>query len=199
LHCSLSEAGKSPRGRAGPLEVNPRREHHTLTIREVAMKVGARAFKRVVIPLAAGGLMLTAVSTALTSPTQAAEAEMKVDVTITDQGYTVKGHTTPGALTAIVVRNQGSMTHGISSPLFKAGVVKKEGAGVEIRGEKGKGFRAYHLEPGQTMTLYFQKAAHSDPATGISETMQVPFWCDIHQHMKGEFLIVETKGEVGGG
>ncbi|MBA5868254.1 MAG: hypothetical protein GDA67_16290 [Nitrospira sp. CR1.3] len=163
------------------------------------MKVGARAFKRVVIPLAAGGLMLTAVSTVLTSSAQAAEAEMKVDVTITDQGYSVKGHTTPGALTAVVVRNQGSMTHGISSPLFKAGVVKKEGAGVEIRGEKGKGFRAYHLEPGQTMTLYFQKEAHADPGTGISETMQVPFWCDIHQHMKGEFLIVETRGEVGGG
>jgi hypothetical protein len=29
--------------------------------------------------------------------------------------------------------------------------------------------------------------------------MQVPFWCDIHSHMKGEFLVVETKGEVGGG
>jgi hypothetical protein len=111
----------------------------------------------------------------------------------------VKGHTTAGALTAVIVRNDGSMTHGISSPLFKAGVVKKEGSGVEIRGQKGKGFRAYHLEPGQTMTLHFQQASQSDPATGISETSQVPFWCDIHQHMKGEFLVLETKGEVGGG
>jgi len=98
-----------------------------------------------------------------------------------------------------VVRNQGTMTHGISSPLFKAGVVKKEGDGVEIRGPKGKGFRAYHLEPGQTMTLYFSKPSASDPATGISETSQVPFWCDIHTHMKGEFLVVETRGEIGGG
>jgi hypothetical protein len=65
--------------------------------------------------------------------------------------------TTPGALTRIVVKNQG------------------------------------------TMTLHFSKKAQSDPATGISETTQVPFWCDIHQHMKGEFLVVETKGEVGGG
>jgi hypothetical protein len=49
------------------------------------------------------------------------------------------------------------------------------------------------------MTLYFKKASHTDPATGISETTQVPLWCDIHTHMRGEFLIVETKGEVGGG
>jgi hypothetical protein len=67
------------------------------------------------------------------------------------------------------------MTHGISSPLFKTGVVKKEGDGVEIRGPKGKGFRAYHLEPGQTMTLYFSKPSATDPATGNSETSQVPF------------------------
>ena len=70
---------------------------------------------------------------------------------------------------------------------------------MEIRGQKGKGYRAYHLEPGQTMTLLFTKKSQPDPATGISETMQVPFWCDIHTHMKGEFLVVETKGEVSGG
>jgi hypothetical protein len=146
------------------------------------------------IAFAAGAIALLSVPLA-----QAAEAEMKVEVTITDQGYTVKGHTTPGALTAIIVRNQGATTHGISSPLFKSGVVKKEGDGVEIRGPKGKGFRAYHLDPGQTMTLYFSKPSSADPATGISETSQVPFWCDIHTHMKGEFLVVETKGEIGGG
>ena len=99
----------------------------------------------------------------------------------------------------IVVRNKGSMTHGITSPLFKEGVLKKEGDGVEIRGPKGKGFRAYHLEPGQTMTLFFKKDSRTDPATGISETAQVPLWCDIHTHRKGEFLIVETRGEIGGG
>lgn len=149
-------------------------------------------------PMAVGVLSLAGVGLAVPLAVQA-EDEMKVEVTITDKGYDVKGHTMPGSLTRVVVRNQGTMTHGISSPLFKEGVLKKEGDGVEIRGQKGKGFRAYHLEPGQTMTLYFKKEAHSDPATGISETSQVPFWCDIHTHMKGEFLVVETRGEVGGG
>jgi hypothetical protein len=149
------------------------------------------------VALAVGAVMLAVSGTIPVA--KAAEPEMKIEITITDKGYNVKGHTTPGALTALVVRNEGSMTHGVSSPLFKQTVVKKDGPGVEIRGPKGQGFRAYHLEPGQTMTLLFQKESKADPATGISETSQVPFWCDIHTHMKGEFLVVETKGEVGGG
>ena len=162
------------------------------------MKVRTEALKGFLVSVACGAMSIAA-ATAIPPVADAADPETKVEISITDQGYNVKGHTTTGALTAIVVRNDGSMTHGISSPLFKAGVVKKEGSGVEIRGQKGKGFRAYHLEPGQTMTLYFQKASQADPATGISESSQVPFWCDIHQHMKGEFLVLETKGEVGGG
>ena len=163
------------------------------------MKAGTRSLKGVLMPFTVGAIALTAAGTIAIPAAPAAEAEMKIEVAITDRGYDVKGHTSAGALTAIVVRNQGSMTHGISSPLFKASVVKKEGDGVEIRGPKGKGFRAYHLEPGQTMTLYFKKESVADPATGISETSQVPFWCDIHTHMKGEFLVLETKGEIGGG
>ena len=163
------------------------------------MQSRMRGFQRLLVPLAMGAVTLSVAGFDGRSVVQAAESEMKVEVTITDKGYEVKGHTTPGSLTAIVVRNKGSMTHGISSPLFKEGVVKKEGDGVEIRGAKGKGFRAYHLDAGKTMTLYFKKESRSDPATGISETAQVPFWCDIHTHMRGEFLVVETKGEIGGG
>lgn len=163
------------------------------------MQSRTNVLKGLLVPLVMGAVTLSVAGFDGRSVVQAADAEMKVEVTITDKGYEVKGHTTPGSLTAIVVRNKGSMTHGISSPLFKEGVVKKEGDGVEIRGEKGKGFRAYHLDAGKTMTLYFKKESRSDPATGISETVQVPFWCDIHTHMKGEFLVVETKGEIGGG
>ncbi len=131
------------------------------------MKVGAQRFKSFIMPMAVGVIAFAAAGTVSTLAAQAAEPEMKVDVTITDKGYDVKGHTTPGALTAIVVRNKGTMTHGINSPLFKEGVIKKEGAGTEVAG-KGKGVKAYHLEPGQTMTLHFKKASATDPATGWS-------------------------------
>jgi len=162
------------------------------------MRRGVYTWRGLMVPMAVGAIAIASVGVGMPSIVQA-EDEMKVEVTITDKGYDVKGYTTPGSLTKIIVRNQGSMTHGISSPMFKEGVLKKEGDGVEIRGPKGKGFRAYHLEPGQTMTLTFKKESRPDPATGISETSQVPFWCDIHTHMKGEFLVLETKGEVGGG
>jgi hypothetical protein len=160
------------------------------------MTDAVQVWRKMIVPMAVGTMMW--IGPGLPSIVHA-DDEMKVEVTITDRGYDVKGHTTPGSLTKIIVKNQGTMTHGISSPMFKEGVTKKEGDGVEIRGAKGKGYRAYHLEPGQTMTLHFTKHSKSDPATGISETTQVPFWCDIHSHMKGEFLVVETKGEVGGG
>lgn len=162
------------------------------------MRGSVHTVRALIFPMAVGAIALAAIGVGIPATVQA-EDEMKVEITITDKGYDVKGHTTPGSLTRIIVRNQGTMTHGISSPMFKEGVINREGDGVEIRGPKGKGFRAYHLEPGKTMTLTFKKESRPDPATGISETSQVPFWCDIHTHMKGEFLVVETKGEVGGG
>lgn len=162
------------------------------------MRRGVYTWRGLMVPMAVGAIAIASVGVGMPSTVQA-ENEMKVEVTITDKGYDVKGHSDAGSLTKIIVRNQGSMTHGISSPMFKEGVLKKEGDGVEIRGPKGKGFRAYHLEPGQTMTLSFKKESALDAATGISETSQVPFWCDIHTHMKGEFLVLETRGEVGGG
>ena len=162
------------------------------------MRRSVHTVRALLFPMAVGTIALAAIGVGIPS-TVLAEEEMKVEITITDSGYEVKGHSAVGSLTKIVVRNQGTMTHGISSPMFKEGVINKEGAGMEIRGPKGKGFRAYHLEPGQSMTLIFKKESRPDPATGISETSQVPFWCDIHTHMKGEFLVLETKGEVGGG
>ena len=59
--------------------------------------------------------------------------------------------------------------------------------------------KSFHVDAGKVATLVFTKPVKHDPATGISETEQYAFWCDMHPHMKGEFLIVETKGEVGGG
>ena len=123
---------------------------------------------------------------------QMAEPEMKIHVTMKDKEYHVKGYTTPGMLTAIVLRNEDTVTHGFSSSLFKQVLTIKEGDAEEIR-KKGHVF-SYHLDPGKTATIYFEKRSTSE-----RETVQVPFWCDIHSQMKGEFLVVETTGEIGGG
>jgi len=121
----------------------------------------------------------------------AADPEMKIEVTMTNKEYQVKGHTMPGTLTAIVLKNNDTVTHGFSSNLFKDVQVRKEGDASEV---KAKGLRSFHLDPGKTATLYFTKGHSAE-----RETMQYPFWCDIHANMKGEFLVVETTGEIGGG
>ena len=118
-----------------------------------------------------------------------AEPEMTIHVTMRDRQYHVTGHTTPGALTAIVLRNEDTVTHGFSSPLFRQAIMIKEGDAEEIT-RRGRIF-SYHVDPGKTATIYFKKSSTSE-----HETVQVSFWCDIHAQMQGEFLVVETTGEM---
>jgi hypothetical protein len=113
-----------------------------------------------------------------------------------DRGYDVKGHSLTDSPTAIVLRNQDTVTHGISSPRFNELVIRAEGDAIEIQTEN---IRSYHVPAGKTATLYFTQASHVDPLTGYQETIQYPFRCDLHPNMKGEFLVIETRGEMGGG
>jgi hypothetical protein len=153
--------------------------------------------KRLLLPVAMGIATLMVIGFDGRSVAQATDqGEMHIDITITDLGFKVIGNTIPDALTSIVVRNDGTIPHGITSTAFSTGVIKKEGDGVEMKDSKGKGHTAYHLAPGKTMTLHFTKRPYTDPGTGMRETTQIPFWCDIHAHMKGEFLVVETRGEM---
>ena len=139
---------------------------------------------------------LRAVRAESRNPEKGTIDKAKIEIVMQDRGYEVKGHSVPDSLTAIVLRNQDTETHGFSSPLFKDLVIRTEGDAIEV---KKNGIRSYHLPAGKTATLYFSKASRVDPSTGIRETTQYPFRCDIHPDMKGEFLVVETRGEMGGG
>lgn len=123
-------------------------------------------------------------------------APVKIEITMQEHGYDVKGHSLPDSLTAIVLRNQDTETHGFSSPRFKELVIRTEGDATEVKTEE---IRSYHVPPGKTAILYFTQASHVDPLTGYQETIQYPFRCDLHPNMKGEFLVIETRGELGGG
>ena len=158
------------------------------------MKRSGHTFRAFMVPFAVGALSITGMIPGV--PTLAHADEGKIEVTIKDDGYHVKGHTTPGAVTRIVLRNEGTMTHGFSSRIMKDVPVRKEGEAKEVIAH---GVKSFHVDAGKVATLVFTKPVKHDPATGISETEQYTFWCDMHPHMKGEFLIVETKGEVGGG
>ncbi len=158
------------------------------------MKRSGHTFRRLLIPLALGLVSVAWMDVGVPSTVQAEEG--KIDVTITDKGYSVEGYTTPGVVTKIILHNKGTMTHGFSSRILKDTSVRTEGDAKEV---VSYGVKSFHVDAGKTATLTFSKPSKHDPATGISETQQYAFWCDIHPHMRGEFLILETKGEVGGG
>lgn len=120
----------------------------------------------------------------------------KIEVVMQEGTFQVKGHSIPGAMTAIVLRNQDTVMHGFSSPMLKDKIIRTEGDVIEV---KKNGGRVYHVPAGKTATLYFTPGSHQDPSTGIRETVQYAFVDDLHPNVKGEFLVVETTGETGGG
>jgi len=154
------------------------------------MRVRRQTFRPLLLGMALAAVGLSGLVTSAQSVAQAADP-LKIEVIVTDQEFKVSGGTVAGELTEIVVRNQGTMTHGFTSPLLNDVGVKVEGDAVAI---KGKGVNAYHVDAGKVMKIHFTKHSKSEP-----ETMRYMFWCDIHPNMKGELLIVETKGEIGGG
>ena len=152
------------------------------------------------VPMALAAMMLPGAgsSTLYAQAPGMGAPSSKVEITIRDRqhGYETVGLTMPSHDTTIVVRNQDTVTHGFASSLFKGIPVRMEG-GVEVR---GKNFKSFHVDPGQTMTLHFATAPSKfDPATGIAESLRHALWCDIHPEVKGELYVIETRGEIGGG
>jgi len=124
-------------------------------------------------------------------------ASSKVEITIRDRvhGYETVGHTYPSHDTMIVVHNKDTVTHGLASMLFKEIRVSVEN-GSEIR---GKHFKSFHVEPGQTMTLRFATAPSKfEPLLGPSGSLRYALWCDIHPEVKGELYVIESRAELYG-
>lgn len=120
----------------------------------------------------------------------------KVEITIRDRehGYETVGMTMPSQETIVVVRNEDGVTHGFASTLFKELPVRVEN-GTEV---KGKNFRSFHVDPGQTMILQFSTAPTKFGPYGGAESIRHAIWCDIHPEVKGEIYVIETRGETGG-
>lgn len=154
------------------------------------MKMSSQSFKALVVPTALAAVAL--LGTGLSAPPVAQAADkMKIEVVMKDKAFKVTGHTLPGSLTSIVIKNEDNIEHGFTSPLLDDVTVHAEGEGLSL---VGKGVKAYHVRPGKTLTLHFTKFSKEEP-----ETQRFVFWCDLHPEMKGELFVVETKGELGGG
>lgn len=163
------------------------------------MRKQRHAFTAFAVPLALAVLTLSGTGTNIVYAQAAGMGAppSKVEITIRDRehGYETVGITMPSQDTIIRVHNEDSVTHGFASNLFKGIPVHVEN-GVEV---KGKGFRSFHVDPGQTMTLHFSTASTKFGPAGGAESLRYALWCDMHPEVKGEVYVIETKGEIGGG
>ena len=164
------------------------------------MRRQRHVFTAIAVPLALAAFTLPGmgVDTVYAQAKGMGAPPSKVEITIRDRehGYETVGHTMPSHDTTIVVHNQDTVTHGLASNLFKEIRVTIEN-GIELR---GKHFRSFHVEPGQTMILRFATAPSKfEPLTGPSGSLRYAIWCDIHPEVKGEVYVIETRGELGGG
>ena len=118
------------------------------------------------------------------------------------KGGTARGFTLiAGAPTVIQIRNRDLVAHEFMSTLFRDVPFRVTGNATAVKTARASGLR---IDPGQTVTLEFNAPVAKEDQYGASESSYDVFWCNVHgkehgQKMRGELLIIETRGEIGGG
>ena len=129
----------------------------------------------------------------VTLAVQAAQPTQKIEIVIKGgEAKIVHGATLNGVPTEVSVRNEDTITHGFNSSIFDKSLKVEYSGGYQAEAKRGP--HVYRVDPGKTMVLKFTLP---DQPGGESRTYS--FWCDMHRTMKGEMLVVEYSGEIGGG
>ena len=138
------------------------------------------------------------------------EAESgKVDVAIdisekafhVTKGATEKGITLmAGMPAAIQLHNRDLVAHEFMSTLFRDVPFRISGNATLVKTARATGVR---VDPGQTVTLEFNAPVAKEDQYGGTESSYDVFWCNVHgkehgQKMRGEMVIIETRGDIGG-
>jgi hypothetical protein len=130
--------------------------------------------------------------------------EIDVEVVMKDKAFhVITGESEKGFMLVagtqadIRLRNEDLVAHEFVSPLLYNVPFRISGNATVLKLPKAGGVR---IDPGQTVMLSFEVPADTKEFEPLYEV----FWCNIHgkQHgekMRGEVLIVETRGETGGG
>ena len=140
----------------------------------------------------------------------AAESTRGVDVAIdisektfhiikggTERGFTLLA----GSPTVIQLRNRDLVAHEFVSTLFHDVPFRISGTATLVKTARASGVR---LDPGQIVTLEFSAPLAKEDQYGAVDSSYDVFWCNVHgkdhgHKMRGELLILETRGEIGGG
>ena len=114
------------------------------------------------------------------------------------RGETAKGFMLlAGTRADIVLRNEDSVAHEFVSPMLFNVPFALDGNGVFVKLPNAAGVR---VDPGRVVRLTFDVPQDSKEFQNMYEV----FWCNVHgkQHgdkMRGEVLVVDHRGEIGGG
>jgi len=117
------------------------------------------------------------------------------------KGATEKGITLmAGMPAAIQLHNRDLVAHEFMSTLFRDVPFRISGNATLVKTARASGVR---VDPGQTVTLEFNAPVAKEDQYGGTESSYDVFWCNVHgkehgQKMRGELLIIETRGEIGG-
>jgi len=114
------------------------------------------------------------------------------------RGETAKGFMLlAGTRADIVLRNEDSVAHEFVSPMLFNVPFSLDGNGVFVKLPNAAGVR---VDPGRVVRLTFDVPQDTKEFQNLYEV----FWCNVHgkQHgdkMRGEVLVVDHRGEIGGG
>jgi hypothetical protein len=127
-----------------------------------------------------------------------AEVVMKDKAFHITQGESGKGFLlVAGSRADIRLRNEDTVAHEFVSTMLFNLPFQLAGNGTFVKAPKAAGIR---VDPGQTVVLSFEVPYDSKEFQDLYEV----FWCNVHgkQHgdkMRGEILILDQRGEIGGG
>lgn len=141
-------------------------------------------------------------------PESVAASEVDVAIDVSEKAFhitkggTERGFTLMAGMPAVIqLRNRDLVAHEFVSTLFRDVPFRISGNATLVKTARASGVR---LDPGQTVTLEFNAPMGKEDQYGAVESIYDVFWCNVHgkehgQKMRGEVVIIETRGEIGGG
>jgi len=114
------------------------------------------------------------------------------------RGETAKGFMLlAGTRADIVLRNEDTVAHEFVSPMLFNVPFALDGNGVFVKLPNAAGVR---VDPGRVVRLTFDVPQDTKEFQNLYEV----FWCNVHgkqygDKMRGEVLVVDHRGEIGGG
>jgi hypothetical protein len=127
-----------------------------------------------------------------------AEVVMKDKAFHITQGESAKGiMLVAGSRADIRLRNEDTVAHEFVSTMLYNLPFQLAGTGTFVKAPKAAGVR---VDPGQTVVLSFEVPYDSKEFQDLYEV----FFCNVHgkmhgDKMRGEILVLDQRGEIGGG